>query len=410
MATNRFLGHALDVAQVDTQTYGGTWEATDVINYTINGKTVSVVAGSTTIATIIATVVTALNDSEIPEFAEITWAAASSTTLTGTADTAGKPFTLTVATTETGGGAADAQTLSNSTTTTSAGRNDVSAATNWSLAAVPAGTNDVSADNIDVDLLYGLDQSGVGTMATLRLPMSFTGKVGLPINNTDAGSGENQYAEYRARFWALAATLEYIGQGTGSGSSRIMRDGGSVQQTIEVYNTGSPEGSSLGAFIWKGTNASNTMRVWQGSVSVAPFPGEVATLATLRNIEGTVDLSPSVTLTTVEQIAGGQITARSAMTTLTIRGGTVIVEGSGAITTVTFAGPGTLIYKGSGTIGTVNGNGGGVLDASQNEVGFTVTTMNLNGAFTVNDPNKRITVTTPVIGSGVTRIETSIAG
>ena len=47
MATCEWVGNALAVAQVHTWTFAGTWEATDVINVTINGKTISVVAGST---------------------------------------------------------------------------------------------------------------------------------------------------------------------------------------------------------------------------------------------------------------------------------------------------------------------------------------------------------------------------
>ena len=73
------------------------------------------VAGSTTITTIIDTLVTAwnaLSSTAYPEFAEIT-ASRSSSSLVLTMDStnAGRPFTCTVSTTETGGGAADSQTI-----------------------------------------------------------------------------------------------------------------------------------------------------------------------------------------------------------------------------------------------------------------------------------------------------------
>src|SRR4051794_15444652 len=110
MGTVRWRGDAPAVAQVTAWVFGGTWETDDVVKVTINGKTVSVTTGSTVIATLLDTVVTALNASTIQEIAEITWSRSSSS-LVGTCDTAGVPFTCTVSTTEAGGGAADAQTI-----------------------------------------------------------------------------------------------------------------------------------------------------------------------------------------------------------------------------------------------------------------------------------------------------------
>ena len=87
MATCEWVGNALAVAQVHTWTFAGTWEATDVINVTINGKTISVVAGSTVAATVATTVYTEIAASTIPEFREITWTD-DAAVITGTAATA----------------------------------------------------------------------------------------------------------------------------------------------------------------------------------------------------------------------------------------------------------------------------------------------------------------------------------
>src|SRR6185369_8104257 len=143
MAVNRWLGGASAVAQVDTLVVGGTIEVGDLFNVTINGKTVSVAAATTVIASVVAQILAALQASTIAEFAEQTYAS-TSPNITATANTTGKPFTLTVLSTEAGGGALDAQTFTTSTTTASSGPNDWGAASNWSLAAVPVNTNDVS--------------------------------------------------------------------------------------------------------------------------------------------------------------------------------------------------------------------------------------------------------------------------
>src|SRR6185295_12509087 len=111
MASTTWRGDAPAVAQVDTLTVGGTIEATDIFKMTINGKTLSVTAGSTVAATVATTIATAWNASTIPEFAEITAAATSGGALTLTADTPGKPFVCTVSTTEANGDPADAQTF-----------------------------------------------------------------------------------------------------------------------------------------------------------------------------------------------------------------------------------------------------------------------------------------------------------
>ena len=104
------------------------------------------------IATFLDLLVTALNASTITEFAEVTWSRSTST-LIGTADTAGKPFTATMSTTETGGGAADSQTIdggassAGTSTTACSGPNFWNVAGNWSGGAVPVNSDDVIIEN-----------------------------------------------------------------------------------------------------------------------------------------------------------------------------------------------------------------------------------------------------------------------
>lgn len=128
MATNRWLGGALGVPQVDTIQIA-SYHASTTYKVTINGKVVSV-PGDTDVATTAADLQAALDASEIPEFAEITWAVVTDTiTATGPAD--GAPVTIT---TSVSGGTG---TIMHTTVTTASGPNDWNTAANWSLGYVP---------------------------------------------------------------------------------------------------------------------------------------------------------------------------------------------------------------------------------------------------------------------------------
>ncbi len=126
MATKIWRGDSPAIAQVDTLAIGGTIEVGDKFTVTINGKSMTYIATSTTAATCATGFVTqwnALSSTAYPEFAEITAAEGVTGSLTLTADTAGKPFTISVATTESNGDAADAQTFTRTATTANSGPN-----------------------------------------------------------------------------------------------------------------------------------------------------------------------------------------------------------------------------------------------------------------------------------------------
>jgi hypothetical protein len=113
MATRRWTGTAPKVAQVQTYAFGGTWEVGDIIRVKFGNKTWNYSVTSATITTFLPLFVTAFNalsSTDYPEFAEIT-ASSNSTTLTLTADTAGKSFTCSLTPLESDGSPADAQTI-----------------------------------------------------------------------------------------------------------------------------------------------------------------------------------------------------------------------------------------------------------------------------------------------------------
>lgn len=400
MGTVRWRGDALAVAQVTEYAFAGTWEATDIITITMGNKTVSVVAGSTTISTIIDTIVTALgalDDTDYPEHAEVT-ATRSSNSLVLTADTAGVPFICTVATTETGGGTADDQTIDASdtstgtTTTASAGPNDWSTAANWDTGAVPVSTDDVYLENSGTDILYGLAQSGV-TLASLTIAASYTGRIGLPDRNETSG-----YSEYRDRYLQISATILKVGPGPGAGSSRLKINVGTNACTATVEGTAAPAEQGLPALLFLGTHASNVLNASAGSIGVAVEAGQVSTVATVRcgyeqsqASDVSLRLGSGCTLTTVNQ-TGGDLELNSAVTTLTRTGGTCTRKGSGAITTVNND-AGTLYDLGTGTVTTLNNSG--ILDRTRTMLGCTYTNTNLYRGCTFLDPFKTLTFTNP---------------
>lgn len=386
MATVIWTGAAADVAQVDTLTVGGTVEAGDLFLMTINGKILSVAATTTVLATTAADIVTAWNACTYPEFAEITAAATSGGALTLTADTAGVPFTCTVSTTESNGGAADAQTFGTSATTAATGKNFWSNAKNWSTATVPVNSDAVYIENSAVPILYGFAQSAV-TLASLNIAQTFTGTIGLPVTNS------NGYPEYRTQALAISATLLSIGKGdNGAGSGRINLVLGSNVSTMTIFNTGTPAETNRKAVNITGTHASNVATIMKGSVAFASAAGETATLLTL-NVgavkSGTLDvlLGSGVTITTLN-MDGGNVVVDCNCANVNQDGGT-LTKLSGTIATAASITGGLAYFRGSGTIAQLDVYNATV-DFSQDPTARTVTLLNIYQGATIKDPSKTL--------------------
>ncbi len=402
MTTIRWKSGAVPIAQVQEYVFGGTWETTDVITLTIGNKVVSTTAGSVVTATVVSALVTtfnAISATYYPEFADIT-ATANSATFILTADDRGVPFICTIATTETGGGAADAQTIdgaassAGASTTACSGPNHWDTAKNWDTGAVPVNADDVILENNTTSIKYGLAQSAV-TLASLTVNASFSGSIGLPEINTE---GDNAYPEYRATYLAISATTCTIGRGDGSGSGQMKLNFGSVQTALDVQSTGSPTEADLPALIWKGTNASNTVNVSSGSVGIAQYAGEVATVLTLR-VSGDAVLAcgPGVVTLTTLNMDGGTVTLYAGLTTVAKNGGTLTCW-AGNITTLTDD-DGTTSYLGVGTIATLNvGTDATMTFSPENRgtlAGCIVTNANFYGGSTILDPFGRVTWSNP---------------
>lgn len=409
MANNRWLGRAQAIAQVDTVTMSGSPATNDTITLTINNKNLVVTIGETSPTT--TTVALAIKEAwenetftdplnsktpagggdDIAEHAQIT-ATASGAVVTLTHDIPGEEFTLT--TSDSGSSSA-----TEATATAGDGPNFYDNAANWSLAAVPIATNDVFVDDSSISILHGFGQSGVA-LASFTVGRNFTGTIGLPTLN-DGG-----FVEYRAEYLAIDAAAITIGRGEGSGSSQIKLDTGSTITAITVESTGSPP-FGLEAFLWKGTHVSNSLQIHEGTVGVAVFGGEVATVSNLWNTAGTVRCSDGTTLTTVTNLSGS-LELHSNAVTLTNSSGTILFGGAATLTTLNLEG-GTMNYLSSGTITTANIGGfnrAALLDFSGDNSPRTITnavSLRLNGR--IHDPLKTVTYSAGILpGAGVSTV------
>jgi trimeric autotransporter adhesin len=391
-------GDAQAVAQVTRCSVGGTIEADDVFTLTVGSKSISVTAGSTVAADVVAGIVAAwnaLSGAQYPEFAAIAASDAGGGDLDLTAKTAGVPFTVTLSTTESGGGAADDQTFTQSAVTPASGGAFWDAGANWSSGSVPAGGDDVIIQNSGNPILYGLDQSAV-TLDSLSIDQSFTGTIGLPRTNA-AG-----YVEYRDQYLKIGATTITIGRGDGAGSGRIKIDTLAVQTTINVLNSGGAVENGVKPILWKGTHASNTVLVNKGSIAAAHFAGETAAIAVLKqgyrtNVAGDSDIrlgaGCSLGSCAITKL-GGTLEVNSSFTSLTqLHGETLILAGSPGVLSI--AG-GAVRYKSAGTYTSATVSGGGELDFRQDLQPRTGTNTTLHKGAALRDPAQTVTFANPI--------------
>ncbi len=341
MATNqRWLSAAKTVAQIGQITFA-TYDVATTYGILINGKAITQIGTGGTITATVAALLALIQTAQATEgdFAEMTFSAnAGVLTYTVTSSNAGKPVTVT----GTVSGGTGTQTPAAVTANSGPSVWDIIA--NWT-SAIPVATDSVYLDNSTVPVLYDLSQAGA-TVAAINYLQSFTGTVGLPKVNRNG----LPYNEYRTDYLTLDATLIVVGRGPGRGSGRIKHNSGTVLSTVNVENTGTPAEQGLEAFLWKGTNASNAMNVTKGSVGVAVFGGETATLNTLNVDGGSVRIGAGVTLNTVV-VNGGTVEINCAIvTSLTVNGGVVTINGTGACAALTVNG-GTVYYNTTGTLG-----------------------------------------------------------
>ncbi len=397
MSDNRWLGGAVATAMTVTITIS-SYDASTTYKISIGSKTVSVVGSGGTTTTVATALTAALVASLYGEFLEVTWTS-NAAIITGVANTAGKPFT---ATSSVSGGTGTIGAVT--TTVANTGPNDYSTTLNWSLGVLPVNSDNVWIDNNSYPILYGLGQSAV-TLTSLNIAQSFAagtngnGTIGLPKVNADSATA---YPEYRPDYLQIGATTISIGYDAGIGSGRIKIDTGSVQTNLLLSGSGTGIDSAIGLepVLWKGTHASNAVRATGGTLGVAVFGGEVATIATLQVANNAqVRTTAGVTLTTLTQAGSSSLEVATAFTTLTQLGGNSLVRGTGNATTMN-------VYRGScfvqtnGTITTLVLGPAGIADFTQDLRSRTVTNATMYAGSALLDGGRTITHTNPILLAG----------
>lgn len=371
MAKKRYIGAAILQAQLDTATVGGTIEATDLFKLTIGAKTLIVVAGSTVAADVAEAIATAwqkLDSAAYPEFAEIT-AQANAATVIFEANEPGKPFTLTVVSTESNGDAADAQTFSITTTTANSGPNDISCVDNWSGEALPVNGDDIIIDMEAPSLLWNVEALAAVVPASVRITCGRNTRIGL--GQTDDGG----YPQYRPKAFKTRCASWYVN--TDSGFVNLFMADGTAGAML-VHKTGQRDEDTRAALCLQGSNATHTLTLMRGDVAISQADDEVAQFGTVSvsymtavDSDASLYVGPAATMGAWVQ-NGGQCETWAALSSFTQRAG-FHRHNSGGITSPLVYG-GTLEYNATETLaGNAKVSEPGILDFGADPRAKTVT-------------------------------------
>lgn len=347
MSTIYWTGSAPAVAGVKSWKFTTAGTTGDIITVTIGSKSYAYTTTSATIATflpLLATALSGLSATVYPEFAEITWGS-TSTTLTATDKTAGKPSIVTVTTnsgtTTINSGAITGATnatpivitstahgLSTGTTVTiaSVGGNtaangtwviDVTSANAFSLRTsagngaytsggtwtAPTGnTTTVSSGPYDIstaanysggalpvtgDTLY-IDLPGSKLLYNLQTQSAVVLAVrritarDVIIGLPRTNKDGTAYTEYRQDFWQCTATSDYV---NAPQSGRIKLDHLTGQTAVIVAASGNGTETGIPAVLLKGTHSSNTFTFTGGNAGISYFLGAGASHVNVGRVD-----------------------------------------------------------------------------------------------------------------------------
>jgi hypothetical protein len=343
-----------------------------------------------------------------------------------TANTSGVPFELTLATTETGGGAADAQTFVETNGTARSGTEDYGVATNWFEGAVPV-ANDVVYIHPDAgNILYGLAQSTVEIDGFHR-PRVHAGHLGDGTNSLYLDVEDGKFVEIDYHFGppsgaslpnrrtmlkfaaAPVVTVHAVPQANSVAEEDAARKPPTrlnfVSGASAILNVRSPDGQS------------------QGQVGIAEnVAAEASTLGTVNVVgEGAdVVVGSGVTLTNAYKTAGkllikcaaadvqnhgGAFTKELAGTIASLlnAGGVSTVNGSGAVTAATATG-GTIHLNTTGTTAQAWSNGG-VVNCLQSSAARTISSVLLSHSSEFYGDDNYMTLSANIAPSGLVELE-----
>lgn len=389
MATKIWRGDAPATAQVDHFTPGSV-AAGRTFTITINGKNISYTTAAGTVSDVCSGLQSALASAGVAEFAEVYWTEDGSKVI-ATASVAGRPFTATSS-------ASGGSTLSRSAVTASAGPNHWDAAANWSPSGVPGAGDDVIVCS-DVDILYGLDQSAAGTLASITWAQHATARLGLPERCAAC------YSEYRETHLKINVSAVNVGMGThpdlGLGTGRFKINCLATETAVTVLHLASPtETNAMGAMSFIGTHADNVINAFGGRLAVGLAGPTTVSVLRVGSASGSpssaqVFVDGKTTLATVSQRDGVLITA-TPMTTFEQTGGEWHhTAAAGTIVTARLW-AGSARYLSGQTITNLHVGRAGTFDCSRVTRSRTVTNGNVYVGGTIHDPQGSVTWTNPL--------------
>lgn len=407
MATKIWEGKVEPIAQVRKANVTG-FDAATQYQIVIGGVIVAYTSGNANHAATAVALSDAFNASTHPYARAITAAVTGSTNVQLTADIAGNPFTATYNVTGgTGGFAAATDPQAN------VSPNDWDDDDNWEDGSKPASADDVIFRDSSIDVLWGLDQAAVD-LASLVIEQSYTGKIGLSRTAFVTGEdGAQSYdaPEYRDDYldigWDVCRIGENLGPGNPNGSGRLKLDndkaGASETTIFDTASAATDADMPAVRLLLANASANLQIRNAPGGVGIAiDKPGETSTMGDIDLADDTpasrLFIGEGVTWANLSQQGGvNQVRAAAGVTSITVLGGELDIEGDQAVTTLNVHGgtvrPNNVPSAGSAvtTINLYNGT----VDGTASREARTWGTVNLKaeGATLVQDPDV-ITVST----------------
>ena len=396
MAKWRWVGKQGAVAQVDRLTVGGTI-TTETFKLAISQSAVEVTAvGGDTNITVATKLVTAWNDSAIPE----TNVAAATDNGDGTFDlTSTRPGRSFIATPSVAGPA----TFTSVNLTANAGPNVWGQPENYEdengAVGVPTANDDLTISGNVPDILEALD-SVAAKLTNVFIDQSYERKqIGLPVRDD-----EFQYQEYQPRFLVLAADRIIIGRGNGSGPRFVNYDlkdqAGTV---ITMYQSGGrvsgQQDTDLRNMQFQRPGSETQLDIRGGEMDINRLLGMTGSLGDISISGGNVRIWEGTTISK----SVGEPTIRVGNTavlsievntsgTLEGQGGTVNVLEVGGFQKIHHLGPIVTNYLSSNPIGEfMTTDPGASLDLTNNIHTFVSITNTFASAGEIVDPNGIIT-------------------
>lgn len=419
MATNVYTGAAETRIDSGTITVGGTIEVGDVFKVTLGGATVQISAATTVVATVGTQLYTALiADTAPPQFATLTFTDNGDGTIDWEGPNDGRPVSdfLSVATTEAGGGAADAQTISKTVTQVGTGPYDLTNVQNWDTGAIPTNGEDVIFGMTPFLPRYNMDGLSAVTLNNLTVVKTDTDGLVLGSKPYNVDDGYYEYVETH-----LVVNFLYLHIGYGEGR---YTPGGYVKGDyattgsclIRMYSSGNRDNNGNAPWHWysdASTGSTNYVTVENGHLDIATLkPSYTPTLLSVSaGTKGNIRVGYDGNNGTVyEARNGGVLTLLDKWTSpaITVRsGGTVNMRGASlaSVTTLllTVERGGILNYERATTsiITTYVGYGRGNFTPGRSGT-HTITNCDLYAGAAFVDGSKRLTFTNGIDLNGCT--------